>query len=210
VAAVRTHRHFVGFDIDEAYVRAAKERVAAEVTRRGEPTDDRPWRVVAPPAAAEGTDPGFQARASREGPMAKTMADELLVTAGFEIVGRKHKVAGTEITFVARDQTGTTWHVDVSGAFTKGNDRAGLRRTDTLWKALGKASVLHEVSRGQTPAPPFLLLTTDLPAKGSAGAKALKAVRGPGRPVFDAVEMLSEDGQLRLRRYAEQGPGIDP
>ena len=154
VAAVRTHRHFVGFDIDESYVRAAKERVAAEVAHRDEARDERPWRIVAPASpmvpAEDATD--FQARASREGLMAKTMADELLVMAGFEIVSRKHKVAGVEVNFVVRDRTGASWHVDVSGAFTKGNDRAGLRRTDTLWKALGKASVLHEVSRdGSSP-----------------------------------------------------------
>ncbi len=211
VAAVRTHRHFVGFDIDEAYVRAAKARVADEVARRDAPLDERPWRVVQPPTAAEheeaDAEGDFQARASREGLMAKTMAEELLAEAGFEKVATKQKVAGVEINFVVRDQTGTTWNVDVSGAFTKGNDRAGLRRTDTLWKALGKASVLHESNRGDPDRRPFLLLTSDLPVRGSAGAKALGAVLGPDRPIFDAVEMLSLDGQLRLRRYAEQGPG---
>ena len=205
VAAVRTHRHYVGFDIDEAYVRAAKERVADEIARRDQSIDDRPWRVVQPPRPAD-ADGDFQARASREGLMAKTIADELLAMAGFEIVSRKHKVDGIEINFVVRDQTGTTWNVDVSGAFTKGNDRAGLRRTDTLWKALGKASVLHESTRDNPAARPFLLLTSDLPARGSAGAKALRAVRGPGRPILDAIEMLSVDGQLQLRRYAEHGP----
>src|ERR671910_3363587 len=33
VAAVRTGRHFLGYDTDEAYARAARERVAAEVAR---------------------------------------------------------------------------------------------------------------------------------------------------------------------------------
>jgi DNA modification methylase len=219
VAAVRTHRHFVGFDIDESYVRAAKERVSAELASRAEARVERPWRIV-PPATptdhtgeadhtGEGGEGAFQARASREGLMAKAMADELLVMAGFEIIDRKYKVAGVEVNFVVRDHTGATWNVDVSGAFTKGNDRAGLRRADTLWKALGKASVLHEISREDLPARPFLLLTSDLPVKGSAGAKALKAVRGPGRPVFDAIEMLSVEGQRQLRVYAEHGPDPD-
>jgi DNA modification methylase len=208
VAAVRTHRHYVGFDIDEAYVRAAKERVADELARRDAPTDDRPWRVVQPPSQPDVADDAsdFQTRASREGLMAKTMADELLLMAGFAITSRKHKVNGVEVNFVVRDKTGASWNVDVSGAFTKGNDRAGLRRTDTLWKALGKASVLHESTRGQPDARPFLLLTSDLPVRSSAGAKALRAVVGPDRPVFDAVEMLSIEGQERLRRYAEHGP----
>ena len=34
----------------------------------------------------------------------------------------------------------TSWYVDVSGAFT--STRGGLRRTDTLWKSLGKAAAL--------------------------------------------------------------------
>ena len=135
--------------------------------------------------------------------------EELLDVAGFERVTTKQKVAGVEISFVVRDQTGTTWNVDVSGAFTKGNDRAGLRRTDTLWKALGKASVLHESKPNGPDRRPFLLLTSDLPVRGSAGAKALAAVLGRDRPIFDAVEMLSVEGQLRLRRYAEHGPGDD-
>jgi len=189
-------------------VRAAKDRIADEIARRDAPAADRPWRVVQPPNPDDLADDedGFQARASREGLMAKAMAEELLTVAGFEQVATKQKVAGVEINFVVRDQTGTTWNVDVSGAFTKGNDRAGLRRTDTLWKALGKASVLHESNREGPDRRPFLLLTSDHPVRGSAGAKALGAVLGPGRPNFDAVEMLSVDGQRQLRRYAEQGP----
>ncbi len=209
VAAVRTHRHYVGFDIDEAYVRAAKERVAAELARRDQLGEDRPWRVVPSPRAVTDTAVApLAARAGHEGPMAKALADDLLVDAGFEVVSRKPKVEGIEISFVVRDQTGTTWNVDVAGAFTKGNDRAGLRRTETLWKALGKASVLHESQRGTAEPRPLLVLTSDLPTRSSAGAKALRAVVGPGRPIFDAVEMLSDEGQRQLRRYAEQGPSV--
>ena len=67
--------------------------------------------------------------------------------------------------------------------------------------------MLHESTRSPAEARPLLVLTSDLPARSSAGAKALRAVVGPGRPIFDAVEMLSIEGQVQLRRYAEQGPG---
>ena len=157
VAAVRTHRHYVGFDIDEAYVRAAKERVADELARREQPPDDRPWRVVQPPSRAEADadgQRGFQARACREGLMAKALAEDLLTDAGFEILARKPKVAGHRDQL--RGARPDRHHLERRrvGAFTKGNDRAGLRRTDTLWKTLGKASVLHESSRDEPdPAP---------------------------------------------------------
>ncbi len=215
VAAVRTHRHFVGFDIDETYVRAAKERVAAELARRDVARDERPWRLVQPEVLEVDHDHDDEAeaddlvreRATADGVMATTLADELLAAVGFEITERKRKVDnGIQVSFVARDQTGVSWTVDVAGALTKGNDRAGLRRADTLWKALGKASVLHESRRDGDDPRPFLVLTTDLPIKGSAGAKALAAVRGPGRPIHDVIEMLLPEGQRQLRTYAAHGP----
>jgi len=82
-----------------------------------------------------------------------------------------------------------------------GSTRAGLKRTDTLWKALGKAAVLHEARRGI----PLVLLTTDALTKGSAGDAALRVVLGPGRAIYDVVELLSGEGQERLRRYAGEG-----
>src|SRR5690606_32563182 len=47
VAAVRTGRHFLGYDTDEAYVRAARERVEAEqrAAAAGDPAP-RPDRAV--------------------------------------------------------------------------------------------------------------------------------------------------------------------
>ena len=80
---------------------------------------------------------------------------------------------GVELNFIAVDQSGHEWAFDVSGAFT--SSRAGLRRTDTLWKALGKAAVLHEGRSGL----PLILLTTDAPTRGSAGNSALKVMTDP-------------------------------
>jgi hypothetical protein len=68
-------------------------------------------------------------------------------------------------------------------------------------RALGKAAVLHE-GRGDLP---LVLLTTDAPARGSAGYAALKVLKGPGRPVFDLVELLNTDDQARLRDYGLRG-----
>ena len=86
----------------------------------------------------------------------------------------------------------------MTGAFT--SERGGLRRTDTLWKSLGKAAVrMLDDDAGMCP---FIFLTTDLPSAG-VGLKALKAARG--QVITDAVEMLSEEGQQRLVDYAQAG-----
>jgi DNA modification methylase len=203
VAAVRTGRHYIGFDTDEHYVEAARRRIADERERLAAPDQAAgvAFRVelpaVAPADAAE--DP--QARAVREGRQAKELAEMLLEACGFVHIRSEVKPRGLGIVlnFVATDQTGRDWAFDVSGAFT--SNRAGLRRTDTLWKALGKAAVLHESS----PVLPLVLLTTDAPARGSAGHQALTLMRGRERAVRDVIELLDPGDQARLRGYAQQG-----
>ena len=82
-------------------------------------------------------------------------------------VRRLRSRCGVEVNFSALDQTGRRWLFDVSGAFSV-TQRPGLRRTDTLWKAIGRASVLHTAGCDQ----PLVLLTTDRPAPSSAGHRA--------------------------------------
>lgn len=203
VAAVRTHRHYIGFETDTSYVDRSDERVAEEIDRlsRQEALATSPFRVHLPAVACADDSGDFQARAVREGRQAKELAGMLLESCGFVDIRADVKIVGLgiELNFVAHDQVGGEWAFDVSGAFT--SNRAGLKRTDTLWKALGKAAVLHE-GRGDLP---LVLLTTDGPARGTAGAVALGVVRGPGRPVFDLIELLDADDQSRLRAYAVRG-----
>ena len=87
----------------------------------------------------------------------------------------------------------------MSGAFS--STRPGLKRTDTLWKALGKALVLSSVQ----PNVPLVLITTDLPARASAGDAALQQVTGPGQAIADVVEMSDAKALARLQRYAREG-----
>ncbi|MEJ5253712.1 MAG: site-specific DNA-methyltransferase [Acidimicrobiales bacterium] len=207
VAAVNTHRHYVGYDTDPAYVAAARERADRALREREErersETDDR-WWFVPPPLPADGSSEDFQARAVREGRMAKELAREILEVAQFHDIKADCKIAaGVEVNFACKDAHGNNWYFDVSGAFSRGNSRAGLRRTDTLWKAIGKAAVIQASGRE---AYRLVLLTTDLPPRNSAGGRALQAVLGPGNLVFDAIEMLSAEGQRRLKTYAKEGP----
>lgn len=203
VAALRTDRHYIGFDTDRAYVDRANERIEEETARlrRQASLATVPFRVQLPAVLSADESEDFQARAVREGRQAKDLAGILLENCGFVEIRPDVKIAGLgiEVNFLAIDQAGHEWAFDVSGAFT--SSRAGLRRTDTLWKALGEAAVLHE-GRGDLP---LVLLTTDAPARGSAGYTALNVLKGPGRPVFDLVELLNTGDQARLRDYALRG-----
>jgi hypothetical protein len=205
VAALRTGRHYIGFDTDEAYVATAERRIAEERERLAEAarTEEARTRLrVELPAVEPSPDSeDVQARAVREGRQAKELARILLEASGFTDIRADVKPRGLGIilNFVARDQTGDDWAFDVSGAFT--SNRAGLRRTDTLWKSLGKAGVLHASGLGM----PLVLLTTDAPVEATASAQALAMMRGPDKPVFDLIELMNRDDQERVQAYARQG-----
>ncbi len=143
-------------------------------------------------------DEDFQSRASKEGRRAQEMAYALLHDCGFSGIVQNVKYScGVEVNFKANDQQGTTWLFDVSGAFSV-TKRPGLRRTDTLWKALGKAAVLHQTNPGVR----LVLLTTDRPTPNSAGANALETMVGVDKPIRLVVEMNLPEDKRRLQRLA--------
>ena len=201
VAALRSGRHFVAYDTDEDYVRASRKRIEREQQVRE--SEGTPGGVFIPAAMAPvDEDEPHLARAVREGQRAKDVARAMLTDCRFEIVAEERRFSsGVDVTFVARDARGNEWLFDGVGAFS--GNRTGLKRADTLWKALGKGAVLRA---SQGAALPLVFLTTQLPPKGTAGDAALRAAHGA---VFhDAIEMLSPAGQERLRRYAT-GDGYD-
>jgi len=197
VAAVRAGRHYVGYDLDASYIQLAEGRVDDERQRLMSESSVTPLKVSLPavPAAAS-PDEDFQSRAVREGRAAKAIARSVIEAAGFtDIQKDQRQTGGVEVNYTARDRQGTLWFFDVTGSFT--SHRSGLKRTDTLWKALGKAAVLREVSNT-----PLVLLTTDAPAR-SAGAEALKQVTGPRKPIHAVIEMLKQSGLRELRLLCE-------
>ena len=218
VAAVRTDRRYVGYDTDPDYAARAAERIANEQVRVADQPEQLSWNVdlhgAAPrrnadpdTAGQEGDEEsGFQSRAVREGRQAKEIAAGLLTDCGFTEIREDVKYpSGVEVNFVAADANGDDWAFDVSGAFT--SNRAGLKRTDTLWKALGKAAVLHLDPDFELP---LVLLTTDAPSRGSAGAKALRVASGLDdagglKPVAATIEMFDPDDRERLTAYASEG-----
>jgi DNA modification methylase len=204
VAAVSTGRHYAGYDTDADYAAAATARIALEVDRleiRDEETTTPRVFLSAVPSPADPAE-DFQVRAVREGRAARDLAREALEVCGFSDIEANVALAGgIEVNFAARDLSGHTWYFDVSGGFT--SNRPGLKRTDTLWKALGKAAVLQQTQRSV----PLVLLTTDAPAPKSAGAEALKAVMGPKKPVRDLIVLTSAADIDRLGQLARSSRG---
>ena len=173
VAAVRTGRHYLGYDTDEGYAKAARERVAGEVERA---------LAVAPPPRPD---------------KALAAAHDLLVGAGFTVaeakVSKRRRFAGgLQVDWIAADATGAEWLVLVAGASTV--HRSGLRRSDVLFRTLGEASVLTTAGHR------VLVITTDLPARGSAALAAVRDARGVA--LVDTVELGAAGGPERLAVYA--------
>jgi site-specific DNA-methyltransferase (adenine-specific) len=207
IASVRTERHYVGFDTDVEYVALAERRIAEERSAVvGSAGTAR--RVTVPPgrSSAPATDATPEEHSVGLGQKAREVALQALMSAGFDRIERDvaYGDLGLSVDFRATDATGGLWLFELSGAFS--TTRPGLRRTDVLWKAVGKASVLHE-ARNRDPSRedlgPLVLLSTDIPAARSAGGKALRAVQADDRdaPVHDVLELLDPDCMERLRAY---------
>jgi site-specific DNA-methyltransferase (adenine-specific) len=211
VAAVQTGRRYVGYDTESDYVRIAQQRAAEETDRVIEGGHDqaRPGsppriRLSSAPGPAPGAEEGASAPRGR-GTAARQFARELLDACGFtDVADNRRLTAAADTTLCGVDATGGRWFFDVSGAFT--TTRAGLRRADTLWKALGRAAVLHAAR----PDVPLVLLTTNAPVAGSAGDRAWRSLGPTGAAgdvgtVYDVIDMTSPADQDRLCRYGLAG-----
>jgi DNA modification methylase len=208
VAAIKKGRRPIGYDLEPKYVEIARERVADELRRARERSREHraPGETALPPMKAPVFDPSdnFQVRATQEGKAAQQIAHDLLESVGFTVEKRPHRLRGTgvQFNFLALDRKNNEWYVDVSGAFT--TTRGGLLRTDTVWKTLGRAMVLRESfaqeESGNAPVR-LLLLTSNLPKPGSDGDKALHTA-GNGGVFWDAIELFSDAGRVRLADYA--------
>jgi site-specific DNA-methyltransferase (adenine-specific) len=198
VAALRSGRHYAGYDLDDGYVRLAEARVADERARIAGERSPAPRVAVPATLAPEPDDP--VARAVRQGRAAKEVARAMIEQAGFVgVEDDVRRAGGLEVCFTARDRQEGQWLFDVCGGFT--THRGGARRADALWKALAKAAVLARAGPG-----PLVLLTPALPPPGGAAAEALRALTGRGRPVRAVIEMLAPSGVEQLRGLCEADP----
>jgi modification methylase len=181
VAAVRTGRHYLGYDTDQGYVDVARRRAADELEQ-----------VVALGGPAEPA-----------GTKAVEVAAALLRDGGFAVDDKsRKKVGGVDVTLLATDGAGGEWLVDVVGGFTVG--RPGLRHRDVLERTLGRAARLSGFG-----ARPLLVMATDMPGRRSAGAAALGEARG--RVFVDVLPVESTEATVeRLRGYANAGGPSPP
>jgi len=178
VAATRTGRRGVGYDLDPAYVKLARARVAEEAAAAALPAAD---------PLPKGVDLGASAG---------VLAHDALVAAGFQDVrpNRRLRGVGLVVSYTATDAKGRTWYFDVVG--NNSSYRGGMAKTETVWRALGRAHLLSV--KGVTP---LVILTPQLPRAGSEGDKALRGVGVGG--FFDAIDLLSGPARQRLAKYAK-------
>ena len=175
VAAVRTGRHFIGYDTDPAYVAAAEARIEREAAAV----------VVDPPADAVHLAPGAGRDADpvRGGWAAKDYAKWCLAEAGFtQITDDAAVTTGVQPTLRCRAADGTVWWIEVAGGRT--GSRPGLLRLETLWRSIAKGAVVASVE----PASRYAVLAWGLPSSASGG-KALDTVTGVGRPVAAVIDL---------------------
>lgn len=212
VAAVRTGRHFVGYDTDSAYVERARARIDEERSCAAVGSDAAAAGLVPLVGVESSADDGahkaddidelddatFVARASREGWAARDVAQEMVRRSGFVELATNVKVTdGIEMTIFATDADDRRWYFDVAGGFT--SIRPGLRRSEVLWKSIAKGAAVKQVD----PEAHVVVLTTAEPPPRSPAAGALAAVCGAGKPV-DAVLLLgSAESVATLRGRAE-------
>jgi site-specific DNA-methyltransferase (adenine-specific) len=178
VAAVRTGRHYIGYDTDPAYAAAAAERV-----RHTQPVDQ--VRLAARDGRA--TDPFVGGWA------AKDLAKALLGEAGFTEISDDNKlVQGVQPTLSAIDRKGRRWWFEVVGGRT--SNRPGAQRIELLWRAIAKGAVVRELDGLAR----FGVLAVGLPSAAAGGA-ALKAVTGSRKPVAVVVDLMADDARAVLR-----------
>lgn len=186
IAAQRSGRHYIGFDTDADYIARAQARLTDDAAAGGTGAD-----VVVPPKATK-PDGETVAELLRNGRKATQVAARLLADAGFTAITDTPAVRklGVDADFGAVGADGRPWAVFVAGSLTP--SPTGLRRSDVLWRTIGQASVIAAASDDVG----VLVLTTELPLRATAQAKALHAVLG--RSIDAAVLLTAPDAAATL------------
>ncbi len=188
VAAVRTGRHYFGYDTDRAYVEAADARLARDAIAAA--AWQQAGAVHLGPGAGRDADPVRGGWASRD------YAKWCLAEAGFtDIADDAAVTTGVQPSLRCRASNGTIWWIEVAGGRT--GSRPGLLRLETLWKAIAKGAVVNAVE----PASRYAVVAWGLPSSASGG-RALAAVTGPGRPVAAVIDLSTRTCVDELRNLA--------
>jgi hypothetical protein len=112
----------------------------------------------------------FQASSSRQGRRFAEQCDDLLRSYGFQLSDRVVLAQiGVEIDQEAISPLGTKVWFEYKGSIQ--GSRPGLRRTDTVKKAVANGALLQAIETH----PPFIVLASHLPESGSALAMITQA-----------------------------------
>ena len=150
--------------------------------------------VADPPSPAPTAGRSFQASAGIQGRQFAEQCDTLLAHLGFELRGRRVLAeVGVEIDQEAVSPTGTVVWFEYKGSI-QGN-RPGLRRTDTMKKAIANGALLRALDE---PAP-YVVITSHLPEAGS-GAAMLATASDLGY-LADVVCLYDPASTVRLKRW---------
>lgn len=166
----------------------ANEPATNDPTANGLPEND--------PAETEParTERSFQASAGIQGRQFAEQCDTLLSHLGYELRGRRVLAeVGVEIDQEAVSPTGRVVWFEYKGS-VQGN-RPGLRRTDTLKKAVANGALLRALP---DPAP-YVVISSHLPEGGSGAAMLQTAL--DLRYFADVIWLYDPSATARLRRW---------
>ncbi|CAN5681283.1 hypothetical protein BH10ACT1_BH10ACT1_42020 [soil metagenome] len=145
-------------------------------------------------SAAPAAPRSFQAAAGIQGRQFAEQCDTLLSHLGFELHGRRVLgEVGVEIDQEAVSPTGTLVWFEYKGSVQ--GHRPGLRRTDTLKKAIANGALLRALP---DPAP-YVVITSHLPEAGSGAAMLAAATEL--RYLTDVVCLYDPTATSRLKRW---------
>lgn len=141
----------------------------------------------------------FQARGVRQGKAFDEQCRLVLQGIGFEVSDRPFTVTDLGVEFDAeiRSTSGRVFWCEFKGSWH--GPRPGLRRTDTVKKALADAFIAHAA---QGDYPPTLFLTTHTPNPGSSGARMLEVAVTSGA-LMDVINVNDPKDMERLQRLAQ-------
>lgn len=212
LAAVRTDRHFVGYDTDATYVDLARERIRSELCEPSRPAPKRATRgsggprsarsqsTVVADSASDGVEPPGSSvqpppevsRAIAAGHSVRDVSEALLGAAGAATWRSDVRLpGGVAVTFAVPRADGTEVLIEVCGSFS--SSRGGLNRVDVLWRALGKAAVVAAVGDSL-----LVLLSPEVPAAGTAAARPIDELLRVGS-LAAVIDITAADAADRLR-----------
>ncbi len=201
LAASRTSRIGVGYDLEPGYVDLSNQRVADESARRIRIDRARKSGEIDSLEHDERRD-AFLGAAFDAKQKVVDIAEQVLLDAGFVVAagraasgGAAVRGAGVAYDFTATSADGTrSWYIDVVGAFTTA--KSGLDRAEGVWRVLGRLAVLRSIETDAE----VIVLAPQLPKPTSPAGKALRA--GLSNGLFDVLEILDPASRERLARYA--------